>query len=99
MFERSQLYKPPYPGAKVNRLAKYIRDHFVRIFVEQESMKNGDVVPDALRRSFLKTNRSLIQAMRKSVKNLKHRKNLVPLMEEHFPFPVDGATMESGEDV
>ncbi|KAG6810688.1 hypothetical protein H0H92_010744 [Tricholoma furcatifolium] len=101
MFGRSQPHKPPYPGAKANRLAKYIHDHFVKSFLEQlERMKNGDDVPDALRRSFLETNRSMITAMRKPAKDLRNRKNSVSTNGEkdleRFPSLVDGPTMESG---
>ncbi|KAG5731880.1 Adenylate cyclase, partial [Termitomyces sp. T112] len=62
MFGRSQPLRPGYPGAHANRLAKYLRDRFVGNFVfALNNMKYGDDVPDALRRSFLEMNRSLIQ--------------------------------------
>ncbi|KAG6896883.1 hypothetical protein C0992_005508 [Termitomyces sp. T32_za158] len=98
MFGRSQPPKPGYPGAHANRLAKYLRDRFVGNFVyELDNMeKYGDDVPDALRRSFLEMNRSLIQALRRPPRD--PRKNSLGTVERDFRFspPVDQATMESG---
>ncbi|KAG5336303.1 hypothetical protein C0989_012240 [Termitomyces sp. Mn162] len=97
MFGRSQPLRPGYPGAHANRLAKYLRDRFVGNFVfALNNMKYGDDVPDALRRSFLEMNRSLIQALRRPPRD--PRKNSIGTVDKDFRFspPVDQATMESG---
>ncbi|KAG6849843.1 hypothetical protein H0H87_002398, partial [Tephrocybe sp. NHM501043] len=58
--------------------------------------KYGDDVPDALRRSFLGINRSLIMALRRPPKE--SRKNSIVTIEKDFRFspPIDQPTMESG---
>ncbi|KAG6877155.1 hypothetical protein C0993_009861 [Termitomyces sp. T159_Od127] len=97
MFGRSQPPRSGFPGAHANRLAKYLRDRFVMNFTAAlEKLEKGDDVPDALRRSFLEINRSLIQALRKPPRDA--RKNSVNACERDFRFspPVDQATMESG---
>ncbi|RDB15590.1 Adenylate cyclase [Hypsizygus marmoreus] len=62
MFGRSQPPKSLPPGASPNRLAKFLRDKFVSVLLAQLgalNIKQGDGVPDALRRTFLKLNQDL----------------------------------------
>ncbi|KAJ7676182.1 hypothetical protein B0H17DRAFT_1207452 [Mycena rosella] len=46
-------------GTAANSLAKFLKDHFIRVFISQLSAldpQRGEGVPDALRRTFLKLN-------------------------------------------
>ncbi|KAJ6456413.1 adenylate cyclase [Mycena sanguinolenta] len=62
MFGRAQPPKQLPAATTSNRLAKYLQEHFVRVFISQltslDSERN-EGVPDALRRSFLKLNQDL----------------------------------------
>lgn len=64
MFGRS---KPPDflpPGATPNRLAKFLHDRFIHVLLNQlETLKPSEPVPDALRRTFLKLNQDLHDAL------------------------------------
>lgn len=64
MFGRAQPPKALPPGASPNRLARFLRDHFVGVLDEQlaklsPSQPHLGGVPDALRRTFLKLNQDL----------------------------------------
>ncbi|KAF7376679.1 Adenylate cyclase [Mycena sanguinolenta] len=62
MFGRAQPPKQLPAATTSNRLAKYLQENFVRVFISQltslDHERNEDV-PDALRRSFLKLNQDL----------------------------------------
>ncbi|THV02992.1 hypothetical protein K435DRAFT_716145 [Dendrothele bispora CBS 962.96] len=60
MFGRSRPPKSQPPGVSGNRIAKYLHDKYVEVFKTYlESLKPGEGVSDALRRSFLKINQNL----------------------------------------
>ncbi|KAK0230434.1 adenylate cyclase [Armillaria fumosa] len=62
MFGRAQPPKALASGASSNRLAKYLHDRFIEVFMTQLSSLNvqhSEGVPDALRRTFLKLNQDL----------------------------------------
>ncbi|KAJ6604029.1 hypothetical protein B0H10DRAFT_1821629 [Mycena sp. CBHHK59/15] len=61
MFGRAQPPKQS-PAATSNRIAKYLKDNFIRVFISQLSaldLYRHEGVSDALRRSFLKLNQDL----------------------------------------
>ncbi|KAJ6558075.1 hypothetical protein B0H19DRAFT_128004 [Mycena capillaripes] len=62
MFGRAQPPKQLPAATTSNRLAKYLQENFVRVFISQiDSLdpERSEGVPDALRRSFLKLNLDL----------------------------------------
>ncbi|KAK6996951.1 adenylate cyclase [Favolaschia claudopus] len=62
MFGRAQPPKQLPAATTSNRLAKYLQENFIRVFISQiNSLDRGrhEGVPDALRRSFLKLNQDL----------------------------------------
>ena len=66
MFGRSSPPRALPPGASPNRLAKFLREKFVDTFKAQLGalkMQQGEGVPDALRKTFLKLNQDLHDSM------------------------------------
>ncbi|KAJ7354480.1 hypothetical protein DFH08DRAFT_738557 [Mycena albidolilacea] len=62
MFGRAQPPKQLPAATTSNRLAKYLQENFVRVFISQINSldpERNEGVPDALRRSFLKLNQDL----------------------------------------
>ncbi|KAJ6594649.1 adenylate cyclase [Mycena capillaripes] len=62
MFGRAQPPKQLPAATTSNRLAKYLQENFVRVFISQINSldpERSEGVPDALRRSFLKLNQDL----------------------------------------
>ncbi|GLB44995.1 putative adenylyl- / guanylyl cyclase, catalytic domain [Lyophyllum shimeji] len=73
MFGRSQPPKALPPGASPNRLAKFLRDKFVSVLLAQLSalnIKQGEGVPNALRRTFLKLNQDLHDSLFTSTRKM-----------------------------
>ncbi|KAF7341491.1 Adenylate cyclase [Mycena venus] len=73
MFGRAQPPKQ-LPAATIsNRLAKYLQENFVRVFISQSNSldpERNDGIPDALRRSFLKLNQDLYEMLFSSLRKL-----------------------------
>ncbi|KAF5333017.1 hypothetical protein D9758_015183 [Tetrapyrgos nigripes] len=64
MFGRSRFLKAMHPGVSGNRLSKFLHDKYTEVFRNQlESLKPEDGVIGALRRSFLKINQNLHDAL------------------------------------
>ncbi|KAF9038318.1 PP2C-domain-containing protein [Hymenopellis radicata] len=60
MFGRAHPPKALATGASSNRLAKFLHDGFIDVFAaELKGLKDGEDVPDAMRRTFLKLNHKL----------------------------------------
>ncbi|KAJ7213101.1 adenylate cyclase [Mycena pura] len=64
MFGRAQPPKQLPAATTSNRIAKYLQENFVRVFISQlNALEPSEGVPDALRRSFLKLNQELHDAL------------------------------------
>lgn len=92
MFGRS---KPPDflpPGATPNRLAKFLHDRFIHVLLNQlETLKPSESVPDALRRTFLKLNQDLHDAL------YTHSRKMSTASNPTRRLPIaDPATLRSG---
>ncbi|KAJ7796601.1 hypothetical protein B0H14DRAFT_71926 [Mycena olivaceomarginata] len=75
MFGRAQPPKQLPAATTSNRLAKYLQENFVRVFISQiNSLDPGrnEGVPDALRRSFLKLNQDLHDTLFSSTRKMSH---------------------------
>ena len=73
MFGRAQLPANLLPGSSVNRLSKFLHDRFVsQLLLQLDTLDphRGEVIPDALRRTFLKLNQDLHDTLFSS--NRKH---------------------------
>ncbi|KAJ7362214.1 hypothetical protein DFH08DRAFT_320591 [Mycena albidolilacea] len=73
MFGRAQPPKRLPAATTSNRLAKYLQENFVRVFISQLNSldrKRSEGVPDALRRSFLKLNQDLHDTLFSSIRQM-----------------------------
>ncbi|KAF8179042.1 hypothetical protein K438DRAFT_1843469, partial [Mycena galopus ATCC 62051] len=80
MFGRA---RPPkqFPAATSNRLAQYLQENFVRVFISQINSldpERGEGVPDALRRSFLKLNQDLHDTLFSSTRKMSQTSGATP---------------------
>ncbi|KAF9455702.1 hypothetical protein BDZ94DRAFT_1293120 [Collybia nuda] len=96
MFGRAQPPKSLPPGASPNRLARYLRDHFVGVLDDQLSKLSPTAphlggIPDALRRTFLKLNQDLHDSLFFSP-----RKMSTVSASGGNHIPADPATLRSG---
>ncbi|PFH53677.1 hypothetical protein AMATHDRAFT_45153 [Amanita thiersii Skay4041] len=84
------------PKGSTNRLAKFVRDRFVAMFIFQLNLvdKGQQGVPDALRRTFLRLNSDLHDSLYSS---MNHRKaSQVSSSTSSVVATVDPATLKSG---
>ncbi|KAJ7131617.1 hypothetical protein C8R46DRAFT_924202 [Mycena filopes] len=75
MFGRAQPPKQLPAATTSNRLAKYLQENFVRVFISQITAldaERSEGVPDALRRSFLKLNQDLHDTLFSSTRKMSH---------------------------
>ncbi|KAJ7502558.1 hypothetical protein B0H11DRAFT_2171113 [Mycena galericulata] len=73
MFGRAQPPKQLPAATTSNRLAKYLQENFVRVFISQLNAldpERSEGVPDALRRSFLKLNQELHDTLFSSTRKM-----------------------------
>ncbi|KAF7357959.1 Adenylate cyclase [Mycena venus] len=73
MFGRAQPPKQLPAATTSNRLAKYLQENFVRVFISQINSldpERNEGVPDALRRSFLKLNQDLHDTLFSSTRKM-----------------------------
>ncbi|KAJ6616665.1 hypothetical protein B0H10DRAFT_1948982 [Mycena sp. CBHHK59/15] len=73
MFGRAQPPKQLPAATTSNRLAKYLQENFVRVFISQINSLDPERlegVPDALRRSFLKLNQDLHDTLFSSTRKM-----------------------------
>ncbi|KAJ7665868.1 hypothetical protein DFH06DRAFT_261547 [Mycena polygramma] len=73
MFGRAQPPKQLPAATTSNRLAKYLQENFVRVFISQINSldpERAEGVPDALRRSFLKLNQDLHDTLFSSTRKM-----------------------------
>ncbi|KAJ7140954.1 hypothetical protein C8R44DRAFT_692856 [Mycena epipterygia] len=73
MFGRAQPPKQLPAATTSNRLAKYLQENFVRVFISQLTTldpERSEGVPDALRRSFLKLNQELHDTLFSSTRKM-----------------------------
>ncbi|KAJ7782580.1 adenylate cyclase [Mycena maculata] len=73
MFGRAQPPKQLPAATTPNRLAKYLQENFVRVFISQINAldpERSEGVPDALRRSFLKLNQDLHDCLFSSTRKM-----------------------------
>ena len=94
MFGRAQPPSNLLPGSSANRLSKFLHDRFVGQFLLQLDALDpdrGEVIPDALRRTFLKLNQELHDTLFSS--NRKMSQSSGSTGTSTF---VDSATLRSG---
>ncbi|KAJ6526967.1 adenylate cyclase [Mycena vulgaris] len=73
MFGRAQPPRQLPAATTSNRLAKYLQENFVRVFISQLNSldsERSEGVPDALRRSFLKLNQDLHDTLFSSTRKM-----------------------------
>jgi adenylate cyclase len=95
MFGRAQPPKSLPPGASPNRLAQYLRDHFVGALEQQLAnlaVRPLGGIPDALRRTFLKLNQDLHDSLFSSIRKMSH----VSASGGGIGMHADPATLRSG---
>ncbi|KAF8145827.1 hypothetical protein K438DRAFT_1871307 [Mycena galopus ATCC 62051] len=81
MFGRAQPPKQLPAATTSNRLAKYLQENFVRVFLSQINSldrEHGENVPDALRRSFLKLNQDLHDTLFSSTRKMSQTSGAIP---------------------
>ncbi|KIJ92315.1 hypothetical protein K443DRAFT_135321 [Laccaria amethystina LaAM-08-1] len=94
MFGRAQPPSNLLPGSSANQLSKFLHDRFVSQFLSQLNALDphrGEVIPDALRRTFLKLNQDLHDTLFSS--NRKMSQSSGTTGTSTF---VDSATLRSG---
>ncbi|TRM70325.1 hypothetical protein BD626DRAFT_544739 [Schizophyllum amplum] len=78
MFGRAQPPKTIRVGTSSNRLARFLQDNFIRVFLKKLSSLNpeqGDDIPDALRRTFLRLNQELHDSLVNSHRKMSTHSN------------------------
>ena len=94
MFGRAQPPLNLLPGLSANRLSKFLRDRFASQFslqLDALDPHRGEVVPDALRRTFLKLNQDLHDTLFSSNRNMSQSSGMTGTSTF-----VDSATLRSG---
>ena len=94
MFSRAQPPSNLLPGSSANRLSKFLHDRFVsQLLLQLDALDpdRGEVIPDALRRTFLKLNQDLHDTLFSS--NRKMSQSSGTTGTSTF---VDSATLRSG---
>ncbi|KAJ7031033.1 hypothetical protein C8F04DRAFT_1112067 [Mycena alexandri] len=85
MFGRAQPPKQLPAATTSNRLAKYLQENFVRVFISQINAldpQRAEGVPDALRRSFLKLNQDLHDTLFSSTRKMSQTSGTNPVLTD-----------------
>ncbi|KAJ7720551.1 adenylate cyclase [Mycena metata] len=85
MFGRAQPPKQLPAATTSNRLAKYLQENFVRVFISQLNAldpRHAEGVPDALRRSFLKLNQDLHDTLFSSTRKMSQTSGTNPVLSD-----------------